>query len=128
MKSSKLQRTTNSLCPHCRKGYIVDQRAAYGEIKDMPNWICSSSLKDCNYRNKHGRDWQWSSWDWEQPQFISILEDDEDRFNREAYEKEIKKLNNRPKIHKKATDKINKSLRICRVCGTRDCELINNCS
>ena len=127
MKTSELQRTTNALCPSCKKGFIVDQRAAYLDLKDMPYWICSNSLKECNYRFKNGKDWQWASWDWEQPHFITILETNKEKLAREAYEQDIKKRNNLPRINKKATEKINKNLRICRVCGKRDCELINNC-
>ena len=123
---NSLSRLTNALCPHCKKGYIVDERGTL-PTKEMPKWVCNQNLKVCNYRNKFGKDWQWASWDWEVPYFIMIDEDNEEKNSRLDYESNIKNSSKFYKRENEAERKISENLKICRTCGKRNCIRINNC-
>ena len=119
-------RNTEIICPNCQEGTILDQRATVA-TQDMPYWICSSPSKNCNYREKYSKTWQWSSWEWQVPYFIEISEDQNQKKERIKYEKSISAKEDSKATAKEVKEKITENIKICRDCGKRDYKKINRC-
>ena len=126
VRINNMTRNTEHICPNCKDGYILDQRAV-AKTKDSPFWICSNSSKNCSYREKFNKTWQWASWEWNVPYFIEIEENEIEKKARIDYENLIMKQQDDKKKLDIAETKIQESIKICRDCGKRDCNKINRC-
>ena len=126
VRISSMDRDTDQSCPNCQTGTIVDKRGS-AVTKDMPFWICSNSLKECNYTEKYSKKWQWVAWDWEVPYFIEMSETKAQKKERLDYEQKILKVEEDIAKTIKIEEEITDNIRYCRLCGLRNCEKINSC-
>ena len=126
VRIGNMNRNTEQKCPSCREGFIIDQRAN-AVTKDTPYWICSNSLTNCNYSEKYGKKWQWSSWEWEVPYFIEMSEDPIQKSDRLRHEEDLRLAQEQIAKTIEINKKINDDIKYCRICGLRNCEKINNC-